>query len=241
MTCPNCNSTLDTDDKFCSNCGQKKLKEDLKIKHLLVNFFEDYFSFDNKILQTLKVLLFKPAKLSLDYIQGKRARYVPPIRLYFFVAFICLALVKILSHTFTDEGGHLDVEIGEGIDEGFQDEAEGRVIDKSLGKEIGTQLGKLLYTQAPLLLLFLLPVITFILYVLYYKKNRFYIESFIVGIHLQTFFFIALLFGNALEVLLDIDSVLVTFVLYFSYALVALKRYYKNNYFVTTIKLLAFI
>jgi hypothetical protein len=39
-------------------------------------------SLDSRIWRTLGLLLFRPGRLTLDYLQGKRARFVPPVRLF---------------------------------------------------------------------------------------------------------------------------------------------------------------
>ena len=57
---------------------------------------EEVFAFDARVLRTLKPLLFKPGYVAQEYLAGKRARFVPPFRLYLlvsFVMFVAMALV----------------------------------------------------------------------------------------------------------------------------------------------------
>src|SRR6185295_14231418 len=85
-TCLNCGAILT--GHYCSRCGQKD--EDLHepFWKLFADAFADFWHFDSKFFHTLFPLLFKPGFLTKEYIAGKRARYVHPIRLYFFVSVV---------------------------------------------------------------------------------------------------------------------------------------------------------
>ena len=57
-----------------------------KFFQLLRHFVEDLTHFDGKLWKTVKLLLFKPGSLTKLYIEGKRASYIHPIRMYIFVS-----------------------------------------------------------------------------------------------------------------------------------------------------------
>lgn len=52
------------------------------------DFISSLISFDGKIWNTLKIFLIYPGKISNDFVAGKKACYVPPLKMYFFVSFI---------------------------------------------------------------------------------------------------------------------------------------------------------
>lgn len=89
--CKNCGS--DVIDRFCSHCGQ----EYSDLKHTFTYFFKEFFSdlfhLDSKIFTTLKALLFRPGVLTDTYLSGKQKKFVPPLKLYFFLFFIYLFLI----------------------------------------------------------------------------------------------------------------------------------------------------
>ena len=89
--CMNCGTTLQ--GPFCYYCGQpdKNLMRFFPV--LMRELLEDTLDFDSRFMRTLKPLLFKPGKLTRDYLDGRRFRYVPPLRLYIFssIAFFFLA------------------------------------------------------------------------------------------------------------------------------------------------------
>ena len=44
--------------------------------------FEDIFSWDSRVLKTIVALILKPGFLTKEYFLGRRASYIPPLRLY---------------------------------------------------------------------------------------------------------------------------------------------------------------
>ncbi|MFN8347206.1 MAG: DUF3667 domain-containing protein [Spirosomataceae bacterium] len=91
--CPNCETILKPEDNFCPTCGQENHDLKIPLGHLIYEFVESITHFDNKLWETLKAIL-KPGKLTRDFLDGKRVRYVPPARLYIFVSFVFFLLLN---------------------------------------------------------------------------------------------------------------------------------------------------
>jgi hypothetical protein len=53
--------------------------------HLIWEALEGFFHADGRLWHTLPRLLFRPAALTRDYLAGKRASQVPPLRIFFIV------------------------------------------------------------------------------------------------------------------------------------------------------------
>ena len=84
--CLNCGTTVI--GKYCHNCGQENIVPKESVWHLVTHFFNDITHFAGKFFSTLKDLLFKPGFLSKEYIKGRRATYLNPVRMYLFTSFI---------------------------------------------------------------------------------------------------------------------------------------------------------
>jgi hypothetical protein len=85
---PNClNCGAEVAERFCSHCGQENTEPRENFWQLLVHFFNDFTHFDGKFFSTLRVLLLQPGKLTCEYIAGRRAGYLHPIRMYLFISF----------------------------------------------------------------------------------------------------------------------------------------------------------
>ncbi len=78
--CRNCGFKLHQNENFCPNCGQKNDIRRANIKIFWKTFLDSIFSFDHKGLTTIKELFISPAKISLNYIKGKKIRYLNPFR-----------------------------------------------------------------------------------------------------------------------------------------------------------------
>ncbi|MEW7279983.1 DUF3667 domain-containing protein [Aquimarina sp. 2201CG1-2-11] len=86
--CLNCGVPLDIIDKYCHNCGQANTTKRLSFKDFFSEFFASIFSYDSKLRHTVVALLFKPGKISKEYIEGKRIKYSNPFRFYLSVSII---------------------------------------------------------------------------------------------------------------------------------------------------------
>lgn len=88
--CLNCGDA--TVGNFCPACGQRKVDVRISLRRMLREAMDDQFSLNSTLPRTLGTLLFRPGRLTSDYVQGRMARYIPPFRLYlvssllFFVA-----------------------------------------------------------------------------------------------------------------------------------------------------------
>jgi hypothetical protein len=82
----NCKAELQ--GRFCHVCGQENLEPKETVWHLVQHFFNDITHFDGKFFETVKFLLRKPGFLSTEYMLGRRATYLNPIRMYVFTSAI---------------------------------------------------------------------------------------------------------------------------------------------------------
>lgn len=84
--CLNCGTTVI--GKYCHVCGQENMEPKESVWHLISHFFSDITHFDGKVFTSMKDLISKPGFLSTEYMKGKRASYINPIRMYFFTSFV---------------------------------------------------------------------------------------------------------------------------------------------------------
>jgi hypothetical protein len=145
--CMNCGTGLQ--GPFCYYCGQPDKNFMRFFPALLRELLEDFMDFDSRFMRTIKPLLFRPGKLTRDYLDGKRFRYVPPLRLYIFssIAFFFLAAIlagnAISISTDSDDGEDAIT----GIHTGAEDKEEIREalegIDPELAEEIEAEMKKI--------------------------------------------------------------------------------------------------
>ncbi|WP_316749177.1 DUF3667 domain-containing protein [Pedobacter gandavensis] len=84
--CLNCGHEVEA--HFCSYCGQENIVVKEDALHMVVHAVSDYFHFESKFFGTIKPLLFQPGVLTQKYVEGKRASYLHPIKLYIFISIV---------------------------------------------------------------------------------------------------------------------------------------------------------
>jgi Protein of unknown function (DUF3667) len=88
--CLNCNAQVQ--GRFCHICGQENIEPKESLWHLVSHFFQDITHFDGKFFSSLKLLITRPGFLSREYMLGRRASYLNPIRMYIFTSAIFFLL-----------------------------------------------------------------------------------------------------------------------------------------------------
>ena len=101
-TCLNCNFVVE--NKYCPNCGQENTETRQSFHYLFTHFIEDLTHYDGSFWKTIKALLFRPGRLTKEYLEGKRKKYVPPVKLYIFISFVAFLLPNLLPEfSFVDK------------------------------------------------------------------------------------------------------------------------------------------
>jgi predicted RNA-binding Zn-ribbon protein involved in translation (DUF1610 family) len=88
--CPNCGTAAP--GNFCPQCGQEQISVRLGLRDLAREFLDDHVGWSTKVPRTLWRLLV-PGALTLDFIEGRRARYLSPLRLYLTLSVIFFLVI----------------------------------------------------------------------------------------------------------------------------------------------------
>ncbi len=92
--CRNCGA--DAPAKFCPECGQKTQIHPPTTKEFFLELAGQYVAAEGKLWRTLVLLTLRPGRLTTEYLQGRRARYIIPLRLYLSASFLFFLTVKVL-------------------------------------------------------------------------------------------------------------------------------------------------
>ena len=100
-TCATCGLPLE--GRYCTACGEERLEPNqLTVRHFVMgSLVPEIVNLDGKIWRTLGLLLFRPAALALEYVAGRRRKYVQPLRVLLtaIIVFV-LAMPKGVGFTF---------------------------------------------------------------------------------------------------------------------------------------------
>lgn len=239
--CLNCGfafkSTLKAN--FCPECGQQNTLRKAKLITLIQEFLADFVLFDSKIFKSWLFLLFRPGFLTKVYNQGKRVRYISPIRLFLFSGVIFFFILSFLlrdinwseqtsfnSNPTQKKGFTLKTqdkdgkrkEIGLTLSESESSNSTSNslfemaktmsaeeIID-SLGlenpfnqmttrqltkliKNQGADFSKYAFNNLSLAILCMQPFVAFILGLLYYRRQLFFVDHLIFSLHQHAFIY----------------------------------------------------
>jgi len=245
--CLNCGEPLH--GAFCSTCGQRVVPPRPSLRELLGEAFAEFSGWDGKLATTLRLLITRPGQLTIDFLEGKRARYITPLRLYLSVSLVYFLLSAAAPASLAPgevakvgSVGNTNVTVGIGSHTPDQLTADQREVIlasvASAPKPLRPALRRLAkdpqgfqkdFTEVmPKLMFALLPVFALILALFY--RGRGFVEHLYFTIHLQTFLFVALGLGVLARftnlVVLIIATGILTFVWAPLYAHFSLRRVY---------------
>ncbi|MDG1333419.1 MAG: DUF3667 domain-containing protein [Crocinitomicaceae bacterium] len=218
--CYNCGASLLDAENFCPNCGQENHSKQASIKHLFNDFLGDYLAFDSRLFRSVVPLITEPGRVTIDYLDGKRQQFIPPIRVFLFLSFLYFGLSFLTGQDssafeFTADGS----------------EKAANAVSQAYARNFNI----LLFLYAPLFALLIR---------LFFRteKHHFYVNFFVFTLHLFSFFFIIGTVQILLFTLCDaifseqISSNISVFIqlgfLLYSiyYAVISLKRVFNKSY-----------
>ena len=91
--CKNCGTA--TQGNYCQQCGQATHLHVPSAREFLHEFVAHYVALEGKLWKTLALLIARPGMLTCEYIQGRRVRYLEPLRVYLTFSIIFFALFKL--------------------------------------------------------------------------------------------------------------------------------------------------
>lgn len=129
-TCPNCSATVS--GHFCHECGQETVLHPPSTREFLHEFIGHYVALEGKLWKSLGLLLFRPGRLTLEYIKGRRVRYVQPLRMYLTFSLIFFAVLKFSMHD-------VNIRVGDGDKHGTAATAGQAHKDADRARDAGSQ------------------------------------------------------------------------------------------------------
>jgi len=85
-TCLNCGTPLS--GQYCGHCGQRARSRLISVWELTREAFGDLLELDSRFWRTLIPLAIRPGQLTLDYLRGRRSRFMPPFRTYLVLSIV---------------------------------------------------------------------------------------------------------------------------------------------------------
>jgi hypothetical protein len=257
--CKNCDAVLL--GRFCVNCSQAADVHVPSTVELLHEMLEGLTHSDSRLWRTLKLLWFKPGRLTEEFVAGRRVAYLPPFRLY-----LILSIVFFLIASFVHPSGQV-IQFDDASTPGAASSAQ-RVTGcqdanfitftrdpkwnarfqracLEAVREQGKALWPVVVSTAPKAMFIFLPLIAFLHMLLYWRPRYRYAEHLLFFIHLHAFFFsvaivmiCAIIAADSWPKLAGMSDGLETVLGWWAaiYALFALRRVFRRGWLGTLFK-----
>lgn len=171
---------------------------------------------DDRFWQTLYTLLLRPGVLTKEYFAERRARYLPPVRLYLVLSVLFFAFGAVSPHKMGADfkGVRLDPELG-ASEQGFTTFLGGldcskvhsgvkwleKLIQDSCMRNIHTHGEGILavfVANIPKMMFVFVPLMAFAMLILYWRPRRYYVEHLVFFLHNHAAVFLILLLETLL-------------------------------------------
>ena len=181
-SCPNCGTDLQ--GRFCYWCGQKATSTQVGLHDFVHEATHEFLHLDGKILRTVKLLVLRPGQLTKEFLEGRRARYISPLRVYLTLSVLFFALAAIVPgamkgvvkvKTTASADAPAPSRIGEGLRKAEQDPE---------------QLGQKVMHDLPRAMFVLMPVFGLLTWAFYRTQQPYYIPHLYYSVHLHAFAFL---------------------------------------------------
>lgn len=93
--CHNCGAAVSY--HYCAVCGQETRLHVPSAGEFVHEFIGHYVALEGRLWRTIYFLLGKPGFLTKEYIDGRRKRYVEPLRVYLTFSILFFALLKVIG------------------------------------------------------------------------------------------------------------------------------------------------
>lgn len=212
--CPNCESPAH--GIYCASCGQRLSSLHIPVRVFVADALRRMFGLDSRTLQTLYLLVCRPGLLTQHYLEGKRARYIAPLRLYLFISFVTFLLLAVTpdpERTTLQIGGADSTFTEADVPEEGQDSVVSREGSKSEGVpefirpavEDPDRMMEIFRRRLPWVYFIVMPTFAGVLQLLYRRREAFYVPHLIFTLHAYTAAFLMYAFGRGLDALLGLD------------------------------------
>lgn len=258
--CENCHAPLS--GKYCSACGQRHFDHPVHhFGHFASEVFEDLTHADSRLWRTLIALLFRPGFLTREFLDGRRVRYLPPVRLYLVLSVVFFLIAAVTPNAATVERPVL-VQKGSTVvltpfGVGALDAARAKDIctrfhysgplaarfDANCVKALSDGRADLrngFLHNAGRALFILLPLLALFMKALYRKPRRHYVEHLLFFVHNHAFLFLVL---GAYALLTGLGPVLrpvlhpLLWIYIWVYFYASIRRVYGQGWLLTATKL----
>lgn len=203
--CHNCGAAVSY--HYCAVCGQETTLHVASAGEFIHEFVGHYVALEGRLWKTVQKLLLSPGFLSAEYIAGRRARYVQPLRVYLTFSILFFFVLKLAGTPVgqVDAAGAPPAPVAAAEQHHHPNKATFRVdhavlqgVSSALAAKINTFIARpeaeqtrllttAFFAYVPYAMFILMPLFALYLKLLYYGSGRRYGEHLLFALHTNAF------------------------------------------------------
>jgi hypothetical protein len=241
LRCANCGAPLT--GRYCGACGQRREPPVHTLWHFARVATEDLTHADSRLWRTLVALLFRPGFLTAQFLAGRRASYLPPVRLYLVLSVVFFIWVsagqsklQVVQFDARPAAGASRVSTpfspalpGESAQQRSERLCQDTVYHgpwqqrlaplvsracRTVVEDSGRSLRESFLHNLPRAMFLFLPLLAGAMMLMYWRPRHYYVEHLLLFVHNHAFAFVVLLLAAALSALLPFTAGWVRFALW---------------------------
>ena len=231
--CLNCGASVK--EVYCHHCGQHVRDNlDRSMGRLLGEFLGNVFFFDNRFFLSVWYLVRFPSRMTVEFLEGKRKKFISPVTLFLF-----LNLIYFFVNPLTDYSLSLEDQIylqpyskwpKEWVNLKLQKEGLDEQAYSITYQNMSNNISKSI-------MIINIPMIAFFVYLIAFKKRRFYFDNLIFAFHFFTLFMASWIMldwvgklldflpGQDYSIVSNISFYLFAFIIPLFYAMLCIKKF----------------
>lgn len=240
-TCASCGTALT--GKYCATCGEKTIdpKHDFTLAKFMEQVVDGMTHFDSKFFKTVSTLLFRPGKLTTEYMAGRRVGYMKPIQI-FILSTVLFYLAYPLAMSFYSNPE--DIERGlhykNHISNTFQFDIGSVIQQKALERKSERQtvlsdIAKGAAHTSKAWIFLLIPFFGLASFLLFRKNKPYFVQHLVFAMHGLSFYVVLdMLFISACLLLnyrsIQDEQILVLLIIFLVYLMLSVRRFFEVSW-----------
>jgi len=164
LNCLNCGAEMH--GAYCHRSGQKEKALTPGVRDFLDEVIRVSLHLDGKILNTVKVLVTEPGQITKDFVEGRRVRYIAPLRLYLTFSVLFFLVAALVPNGFI------------------------RVSSDNFDPESAADFAESIVTNLPRVAFMMMPVFGMLTFWFCRRRQPFYFTHLYYSVHFHTFTFL---------------------------------------------------
>lgn len=179
--CRNCGAELH--GPFCHACGQKAVAATVGVHDFVHEATHEFLHLDGKIGRTVKLLVTRPGQLTKEFVEGRRARYISPLRVYLTCSLLFFFLAAVIPGA---REGIITIQKSD-----VRDAKQRQLTDEQAERE-AVKLEEAIMHNFPRVMFVLMPFFALLTFAFFRRSQPYFVPHLYYSVHFHAFAFLVM-------------------------------------------------